>query len=90
MDTDVTTAQTFDAGSFLSNILNTAGNVYVASRTAPTQNTGQPAASTRPTLTAAPNGNTTVAVPGSGMSQQTMLLLAAAAAIGLVLVLRKS
>lgn len=91
MDTDVSTAQSFDVASFLGGLVNTAAGAYVATQTANSQATGKPAATTTPNLYAGANGNTAVAGNGLGMSNQTMLLVGVgAAALLAVLLLRKS
>lgn len=81
--TDVSTAQSFDVGSFLNNVVSTAGNV-IAARTAPTQNTGQPSVSTSPSQTLTPSG----AAAGITSPNLYVLGIGAAVLIGAILILR--
>jgi hypothetical protein len=81
--TDVSTAQSFDVGSFLNNLVTTAGNVVVRNNTPTTQNTGQPAVTQTPRVIA--TGGQVIANGGNGMPSTTVLLLAAAALVGLLI-----
>ncbi len=85
--TDVSTAQTFDVGSFLNNLVNV-GAAVVTARTQPTQNTGQPAATTQPNVRANPAGNTAPVANNAISPSYLWLGLGIAGAVALVLVLR--
>lgn len=86
--TDVSTAQSFDVGSFLNNLVSTAGAV-ITGRTSPTQNTGQPAATTTPNLRANPTANTQPGPANNAVSPSYMWLgLGAAVILGAVLLAR--
>ena len=85
-------AQSFDYGSFFSNLLNT-GVGIVANKISPSQNTGQPSVSTQPNLSATPGQNTRPAgISGAlGVSPQTLSYIGIGAAliVGVYLLTKK-
>jgi hypothetical protein len=89
-ETDVSQAQQFDVGSFLTTLVGVGGSL-AAQKIAASQNTGQPAASTQPDLRASFNRNTAPANNVAGMSTQTITTLGivAAVAVAAVFLLRK-
>ncbi len=85
-ETDVVSAQSFDAGAFFNNLVNV-GATLATARISPTQSNGQPSTTQTPNLTAGAGGSV---LPGSiGGVSPMVLLLGAAAVVGLVVLLRK-
>jgi hypothetical protein len=84
--TDVSTAQSFDAGAFFMSLASPIGGA-IAQKIAPTQNTGQPAATTTPNLRATPSGG--VSAGGLGVSPAMVAVVAVAGLAAAYFLLRK-
>jgi len=91
--TDVSTAQTFDVGSFLQNLANT-GLQIAAQKVAPTQSTGAPSAAVNPPAIAAPGGTQRPATATPGLAFLStpagMAVLIGGGLLAVYLLVRKS
>ena len=85
--TDVSTAQSFDVNSFFAGLFGAAATAVAANNTKPSQNNGQPSATTQPNVTALPGGY--VSSDGSGIggiSTKTIVIGVVAAVVAAVII----